>query len=131
MTAEPASTRANRINSDSLDWSYIAISLNGWAFDEGVAREGRALAGKRLGQSIADVAEADNCVGHDVVSQIIGVTGPSASELRKAAVNGDLAGGHEAAVRRGEKGGRRCDLGRIGHAFERSHRSEDLLALLA
>src|SRR6202167_5057586 len=27
MTAEPASTRANRINSDSLDWSYIAISL--------------------------------------------------------------------------------------------------------
>src|ERR1700733_12724622 len=27
MTVEPASTRANRINSDSLDWSYIAISL--------------------------------------------------------------------------------------------------------
>jgi hypothetical protein len=27
MTAEPASTRANRINSDSLDWSYIGISF--------------------------------------------------------------------------------------------------------
>src|SRR5580693_1274285 len=40
MTVEPASTRANRINSDSLDWSYIAISLNGWAFDEGLAWEG-------------------------------------------------------------------------------------------
>src|ERR1700722_16110171 len=25
MTVEPASTRANRINSDSLDWSYIGI----------------------------------------------------------------------------------------------------------
>ena len=27
MTVEPASTRANRINSDSLDGSYIGISL--------------------------------------------------------------------------------------------------------
>src|SRR5476649_2637434 len=27
MTMEPASTRANRINSDSLDWSYIGISF--------------------------------------------------------------------------------------------------------
>src|SRR3954468_19215518 len=27
MTVEPASTRANRINSDSLDWSYIWISF--------------------------------------------------------------------------------------------------------
>src|ERR1700723_3753702 len=27
MTVEPASTRANRINSDSLDWSYIVISF--------------------------------------------------------------------------------------------------------
>src|ERR1700724_812157 len=27
MTVEPASTRANRINSDCLDWSYIGISL--------------------------------------------------------------------------------------------------------
>src|SRR5580698_3574391 len=27
MTVEPASTRANLINSDCLDWSYIAISL--------------------------------------------------------------------------------------------------------
>src|SRR5450755_3675673 len=26
MTVEPASTRANRISSDSLDWSYIGIS---------------------------------------------------------------------------------------------------------
>src|SRR6185369_1626829 len=27
MTVEPAFTRANRINSDSLDWSYIEISV--------------------------------------------------------------------------------------------------------
>src|ERR1700719_1035895 len=27
MTVEPASTRAKRINSDSLDWSYIGISF--------------------------------------------------------------------------------------------------------
>src|ERR1700720_2614669 len=27
MAVEPASTGANRINSDSLDWSYIGISL--------------------------------------------------------------------------------------------------------
>src|SRR5689334_9556274 len=27
MTTEPASIRANRINSDSLDWLYIAISF--------------------------------------------------------------------------------------------------------
>src|ERR1700678_3613529 len=27
MTVAPASTRANRINSDSLDWSYIGISV--------------------------------------------------------------------------------------------------------
>src|ERR1700722_5639965 len=27
MTVEPASMRANRINSDSLDWSYIGISF--------------------------------------------------------------------------------------------------------
>src|SRR6478752_373018 len=27
MTEEPVSTRANRINSDSLDWSYIGISV--------------------------------------------------------------------------------------------------------
>src|SRR5450755_115386 len=30
MTVEPASTRANRINSDSLDWSYIGISVAVW-----------------------------------------------------------------------------------------------------
>src|SRR4029453_15010021 len=30
MTVAPASTRANRINSDSLDWSYIGISITFW-----------------------------------------------------------------------------------------------------
>src|SRR5450432_1422057 len=59
------------------------------------------------------------------------LAGRSASELRKAAVNGDLAGGHEAAVRRREKGGHRCDLRRFGHALERVHRGEGLLAFLA
>src|SRR5476651_1839380 len=53
------------------------------------------------------------------------------SELRQAAVDGDFAGGHEAAVRRREKGGRCRDLGRIGHALERGHRAVGLLALLA
>src|SRR3954471_10186265 len=53
------------------------------------------------------------------------------SELRQAAVDGDFAGGHEAAVRRGEKGGHGPDLRRIGHALERRHRGEDLLALFA
>src|SRR6202163_2319434 len=59
------------------------------------------------------------------------LAGRSASELRKAAVDGDLAGGHEAAVRRREKGGHGPDLRRIGHALEWSHRGVDLLALLA
>ena len=54
----------------------------------------------------------------------------SASDLRQAAVDGELAGGHEAAVLRREKGSRRPDLRRIGHALERSHRGVDLLALL-
>src|ERR1700731_3732912 len=138
MTMEPASTRANRINSDSLDWSYIAISLmvghsisvwrargrstadtpsaptrwpqmavrqclrdirvrletdsqkddvrldrfreffgNDRGSDRGrsgckalrVARGCNgyfnALSGKRLGKSVADLAEANNCVAHD------------------------------------------------------------------
>src|SRR3984957_7148564 len=53
------------------------------------------------------------------------------SELSQPAVDGDLAGGHEAAVRRREKGGRSRDLRRIGHALERSHRAVGLLARLA
>src|SRR4051794_17344898 len=55
----------------------------------------------------------------------------SASDLRQPAVNGEFAGSHEAAVVRREKGRRRPDLRRIGHALERSHRGVDLLALLA
>ncbi len=57
--------------------------------------------------------------------------GRSASELRESAVNGDLARGHEAAVRRREKGSHGSDLRRIGHALERGHRGVSLLALLA
>src|ERR1700732_5381996 len=53
------------------------------------------------------------------------------SELRQAAVDSDLAGGHEAAVRRREKGSRRPQLRRIAHALERGHRAVDLQALLA
>ena len=56
---------------------------------------------------------------------------PIALELRQPAVDRDLAGGHEAAVLRSEKSGHRSDLRRIGHALERGHRGEDLLALLA
>src|ERR1700692_1980378 len=57
--------------------------------------------------------------------------GRAGLELRQAAIDGDLAGGHEAAVVRREKGGHRPDLRRIGHALERCHRGVDLLALLA
>src|ERR1700759_2448736 len=57
--------------------------------------------------------------------------GRSASDLREAAVDVDLAGGHEAAVRRREKGGRRCELCRFGHALERIGIGEGLLAFLA
>ena len=39
MTVAPASTRANRINSDSLDCSYIGISITVGAFDERAACE--------------------------------------------------------------------------------------------
>src|SRR6476661_9148716 len=53
------------------------------------------------------------------------------SDLRQAAVDGDLAAGHEAAVRRREKGSRRPDLRRIAHALERSHRAVDREARLA
>src|SRR5580704_15171667 len=53
------------------------------------------------------------------------------SELRKAAVNGDLAAGHEAAVRRREKGSSSPELRRITHALERSHRAVGLQAFLA
>ena len=54
-----------------------------------------------------------------------------ALELRKTAVDGDLAGGHEAAVRRREKGSRRPDLRRIANVLERSHRAVGLQTLLA
>src|ERR1700720_2039865 len=39
MTVEPAFTRANRINLDSLDWSYIGDLRYGWAFEERAACE--------------------------------------------------------------------------------------------
>src|SRR5450830_465369 len=60
-----------------------------------------------------------------------GAPGRRASELCKTAVNGDLAGGHEAAVRRSEKGGHGRDFCRISHTLKRSHRRVGLLARLA
>src|ERR1700740_1400472 len=44
MTVEPASTRVNRINSDSLDWSYIGISVTVEHFEERAACGGRSTA---------------------------------------------------------------------------------------
>jgi hypothetical protein len=41
--------------------------------------------------------------------------GRNASNLRQAAIDGELVGGHEAAVRRREKGGRCSDLRRMGY----------------
>src|SRR5690554_7855266 len=52
-------------------------------------------------------------------------------DLRQAAVYSELAGGHEAAVLRRKKGGRRPELRWVGHALERSHRGEGLYAFLA
>src|SRR5690606_11023291 len=66
-------------------------------------------------------AEANNCVVH-----IFSLGLPRVSDLRQAAIRGDLAGGHEAAVLRREKGGHRPDLRRIGHALKRIERGEDL-----
>src|SRR5450756_1278493 len=53
------------------------------------------------------------------------------SDLRQAAVDGDLAAGHEAAVRRRKKGSHGPELRRIAHALEPSHRAVGLQALLA
>src|SRR3546814_2020765 len=53
------------------------------------------------------------------------------SDLRQAAVHRELAGGHEAAVIRREKGRPRRDFRRFGHALQRIHRGEHLQALLA
>ena len=99
------------------------------------------LTGKGVGECLAYLAESYNCVAHmfsfglpsPTALRIIewSAVGRSASDLRQAAVDGDLAGGHEAAVRRREKGSRRPDLRRIGHALERSHRGVGLQALLA
>src|ERR1700686_3276813 len=54
----------------------------------------------------------------------------SLSDLRQAAVDGKLAAGHEAAVRRREKGSSRPELRRIAHALEPSHRAVGLQARL-
>src|SRR3984885_14928655 len=110
----------------------VASGCNGY-FD--------AAAGKRLSKSLADVAEADNCVAH-IVS--FGLPRPTGSEYRterpagrggadlgQAAVDGDLAGGHEAAVLRREKGSHRSDLRGISHALERIERGEYLHPFLA
>src|SRR5690606_11343720 len=91
-------------------------------------------------QCLANIAKADNCVAHNIFS--FGLLSPTAprtiegrpqgvmSDLRQAAVDGELAGGHEAAVGRRKKGRRRSDLRRISHALERIHRGEDLQAFL-
>ena len=103
------------------------------------------LTGKGVGEGLAYLAESYNCVAHMFS---FGLPNPTALRiiewsavkgecvrfglnLREATVNGEFAGGHEAAVVRREKGRRRPDLRRIGHALERSHRGVDLLALHA
>src|SRR4051812_4750336 len=56
MTVEPALTRANRINSDSLDWSYIGISLT-----VGQTTSWRRARGNP--QLIHRLRQADGCKG--------------------------------------------------------------------
>jgi len=67
MTVEPASTRANRINSDSLDWSYIGISFTIGNSTSARRARGRsttvypdpmAADGQRYGSPDASISEA-------------------------------------------------------------------------
>lgn len=51
--------------------------------------------------------------------------------MRQTTISGDLAGGHEAAVVRGQEGRHGANLRRIGHALDRRHVGERLLALVA
>src|SRR5690606_8589221 len=99
-----------------------------------------APAGKRLSKRLTDLSEANNCVVHrftfDLPSLmafrlIWSAVGRRLLELRETAVNRDFAGGHEAAVRRCEKGRCRPELCRIGHTLKRSHRGVYLLALFS
>jgi len=55
----------------------------------------------------------------------------SASELREAASTATSLAVMKLLSGVTKKGGHRCDLRRIGHALERSHRGEDFWALLA
>src|ERR1700726_2230500 len=118
-------------------------SLRRQHFSRPAARDGHVdvFTGEGLGEGLAYLAESYNCVAHNFSLWFTEPYGPpnsrmecrraSGSDLRWAAVDGEFAGGHEAAVLRREKGSRRSDLRRIGHALERSHRGVDLLALLA
>src|SRR6202453_1775542 len=54
MTAEPAPTRVNRINSDSLDWSYIGISVT-----VGHSLSARRARGRSAGDPPSDPMAAD------------------------------------------------------------------------
>src|ERR1039458_2033047 len=81
------------------------------------------LTGKGVGECLAYLAESYNCVAHMFS---FGLPNPTALRiiewsavkgecvrfglnLREATVDGELAGGHEAAVRRREEGSRRSD----------------------
>ena len=48
-----------------------------------------ALAGKRLGKSVADLAEADNCVAHNVLRSCVAL----GSDLSHAAIDGEIHAG--------------------------------------
>src|SRR5579862_5294853 len=68
MTVEPGSTRANRINSDSLDWSYIGISFR--VGHSTSARPDTRLSPigpfekERKGASISASRRVQHCYGH-------------------------------------------------------------------
>lgn len=71
-----------------------------------------AASGECLGKRLANLAEADNCVAHGWFLgslrpagsgfRMERLAGREKSDLRQAAINGNFAGGHEAAVCRGD-----------------------------
>src|ERR1700733_687166 len=97
MTVEPALTRANRINSDSLDWSYIGISLT-----VGQTTSWRRARGNP--QLIHRLPQADGCKWPALRrSGRVHLRGPGQrsganSDGREAAVDRQLHAIHEARI---------------------------------
>ena len=89
MTVEPASTRANRINSDSLDWSYIGIS-----FTVGHSTSARRARGRSTADPPSDGAPSLTAV----LVIMTGITGAVIGPIGGA--EGIRNDGHRSSARR-------------------------------